>query len=148
MDLALTASQQLLVGAARAFLDKRCPPSLVQELALDARGFRDDLWQEIGALGWPGLLVPGALGGSDGSLLDAMLLVEEMGRACFPGPYIPSAVVSTSILLEAVAAGARGRAERLLTDLARGERLPRRPSSRRAPRSSPTPSACGRRGAG
>jgi alkylation response protein AidB-like acyl-CoA dehydrogenase len=123
VDLALAPSQQLLVSAARAFLDKRCPLSLVQELALDARGFRDDLWQEIGALGWPGLLVPGALGGSEGSLLDVMLLVEEMGRACFPGPFIPSAVVSTSILLEAAAGDAHGRAEHLLTELARGERI-------------------------
>jgi alkylation response protein AidB-like acyl-CoA dehydrogenase len=123
VDLALTPSQQLLVSAARAFLDKRCPLSVGPGLALDARSFRRDLWQEIGSLGWTGLLVPEALGGSAGSLLDVMLLVEEMGWACFPGPFIPSAVVSTSILLEAAADGRGGRAERLLAELARGDAL-------------------------
>jgi alkylation response protein AidB-like acyl-CoA dehydrogenase len=119
MDFALSAQQQLLVNSARGFLAGRCPPELVQALALDPRGFRADLWKEIATLGWPGLLVPATLGGSDGSLLDVVLLVEELGRACFPGPYVGSAVVATSILR-----AAQGRRhERILAALAAGERL-------------------------
>src|SRR5215470_7608501 len=120
MDFRLTETQQLLAGIARDFLARHCPPTLVQELALDPRGFRDDLWKEMSALGWPGLLVPGALGGGDGVLLDVIVLVEEMGRACLPGPYIDSAVVATSLLL---AAGSPAQQERLLPAMALGERL-------------------------
>jgi alkylation response protein AidB-like acyl-CoA dehydrogenase len=120
LDFRLGEQQQLLVSVAREFLTKRCPPELIQQLALDARGFPDDLWREIAALGWPGLLVPSSLGGSDGSLLDVVLLVEEMGRACFPGPYIHSAVVATSLLL---AAATRAQRERFLPAMVRGERL-------------------------
>jgi len=46
--------------------------------------------------------------------------VEEMGRACLPGPFIQSAVVATSVLLEASAAG---RPHRLLPALALGDRI-------------------------
>ena len=71
-------------------------------------------------LGWPGLLIPGDFGGSDGSLLDVILLVEEMGRVALPGPFVTSAVVATELLLSA---GVEGPHARLLPGLATGERI-------------------------
>ena len=50
-------------------------------MAADARGFAEALWRSMAELGWPGLLVPPEHGGSGGSLLDVVLLVEEMGYA-------------------------------------------------------------------
>src|SRR5262249_26391702 len=120
MDFQLTDSQQLLVNTAREWLRRRCPPELVQSMAADARGIPEDLWKEIALLGWPGLLVPADLGGSGGSLLDVLLLVEEMGRAGLPGPFVPSAVVATTLLL---AAGSAEQQRRLLPGMAMGERL-------------------------
>jgi alkylation response protein AidB-like acyl-CoA dehydrogenase len=119
MDLSFSPSQQLLQQSARAFLQQRCPPERVREWALDPRGFAADLWKEIATLGWPGLLVPTELGGSGGSVGDALALVEELGRACFPSPFIASAVVATTALS---AAGGR-RAHALLPALAMGERI-------------------------
>jgi alkylation response protein AidB-like acyl-CoA dehydrogenase len=49
-----------------------------------------------------------------------VLLVEEMGRACLPGPYVESAVVATSLLL---AAAPGPQPARLLPALAAGERI-------------------------
>jgi alkylation response protein AidB-like acyl-CoA dehydrogenase len=119
MDLSFSPAQQLLQHSARALLQQRCPPERVQELALDPRGFAADLWKEIATLGWPGLLVPAALGGSEGSVGDALALVEELGRACFPSPFIASAVVATTALT--AAGGPRARA--LLPALAAGGRI-------------------------
>ena len=119
MDFTPSPSQQLLVATARDVLRRHCPPETVQRLALDERGFDEALWRRMAELGWPGLLVPGDLGGSDGSLLDVILLVEEMGRAGLPGPFVTSAVVATTALL--VAGGPPAR--RLLTALATGERI-------------------------
>ena len=119
MDLSFSPAQQLLQQAARALLQQRCPIERVQELALDPRGFAADLWKEIATLGWPGLLVPVDLGGSGGSMGEALALVEEMGRACFPGPFITSAVVATS----ALAAGGGRRAREVLPGLATGTRI-------------------------
>ena len=119
MDLSFSPSQQLLQQSARSLLQQRCPPERVQELALDPRGFAADLWKELATLGWPGLLVPTELGGSGGSVADALALVEELGRACFPSPFIASAVIATTAL---TAAGGR-RARTLLPGLALGERI-------------------------
>jgi alkylation response protein AidB-like acyl-CoA dehydrogenase len=120
MDLALTDAQQLLVTSARALLERRCPPERARELSRDPSGFDAALWKDTAALGWPGLLIPSELGGSGGAVGDALALVEEMGRACLPGPYVASAVVSSRILLDA---GPRRRARDLLGQLALGERI-------------------------
>jgi alkylation response protein AidB-like acyl-CoA dehydrogenase len=119
MDLSLSPAQQILQQSARTLLQQRCPIERVQALALDPRGFAADLWKEIATLGWPGLLIPPELGGSGGSIGDALALVEELGRACFPGPFIGSAVIATSAL---AASGSR-RARELLPALAVGERI-------------------------
>src|SRR2546426_8740558 len=120
MDFRPSASQQILISTARAFLRQQCPPELAQRLALDARGFDEPLWRRLAELGWPGLLIPPDLGGSGGSLLDVILLVEEMGRAGLPGPFLTSALVATSLLL---AGGSPAQQKRLLPTLAAGERV-------------------------
>jgi len=120
MDFRPSPAQQILISTARAFLRQHCPPELAQRLALDARGFDETLWRRMAELGWPGLLIPLELGGSGGSLLDVILLTEEMGRAALPGPFVPSAVVATSLVL---AAGSPAQQKRLLPALAAGERV-------------------------
>src|SRR6185295_4262332 len=120
MDFRLSPAQQMLTATAREFLRRHCPPERVQEWVLDERGFDEPLWRRMAELGWPGWLIPGDLCGSDGSLLDVILLVEEMGRAGLPGPFVTSAVVATSLL---IAAGTVAQQKRLLPALAAGERI-------------------------
>ncbi|WP_089720010.1 acyl-CoA dehydrogenase family protein [Candidatus Entotheonella palauensis] len=120
MDFSLTESQELLLSTARGVFQQHCPTTFVQELALSEHGFADDLWRRISELGWPGLMIPETFGGSGGSLLDIVLLVEQMGYACFPSPYLQSAVVCTSILLNL---GSSAQQQRLLPPMARGERI-------------------------
>jgi alkylation response protein AidB-like acyl-CoA dehydrogenase len=61
----------------------------------DERGVTDDVWSAVVDLGWPGLLVPDALGGLGLGLVDAVVVLEEMGRVPFPGPFFSSAVLAT-----------------------------------------------------
>jgi alkylation response protein AidB-like acyl-CoA dehydrogenase len=120
MDFRPSPPQQLLVATARQFLTARCPIEVVQRLASDDRGFDPALWREMAELGWPGLLVPTELGGSGGSLIDVVLLVEEMGRACLPGPFVASAVAATAAL---VAGGDSSLGKRVLPAMADGDRI-------------------------
>jgi alkylation response protein AidB-like acyl-CoA dehydrogenase len=120
MDFRPSSSQQLLVATAREFLRKHCPPETALRLALDPRGFDETLWRQMAELGWLGLAVPEEHGGSGGSLLDVILLVEEMGRVALPGPFVSSAVVGT----ELVASGSEHGPHRgLLPRLAAGEAI-------------------------
>ena len=119
MDFRPSESQQLLAATARDFLRKQCPPERLDELAGDERHARE-LWRAMAELGWTGLLIPGELGGSDGTILDVILLMEEMGRVCLPGPFVDSALVATSLI---ATAGSAAQRRRLLPALARGERV-------------------------
>ena len=121
MDFRPSSSQQLLISTAREFLRKHCPPETAQRIALDPRGFDESLWRRMAELGWQGLLVPADLGGSDGSLLDVILLMEEMGRVGAPGPFVPSAVVATLTLR--LVAGSDDQKKRWLPAMAAGERI-------------------------
>jgi len=116
VDFHPSESQQLLVNTARDFLRKHCPPERLDELTADGR----ELWRVMAELGWTGLLVPAELGGSEGSILDVILLVEEMGRACLPGPFVNSAVVTTFLL---ATAGNGTTRRRVLPAMARGDRV-------------------------
>jgi 3-oxocholest-4-en-26-oyl-CoA dehydrogenase beta subunit len=120
MDFTPSSAQQMLVSTARAFLKAHCSPGQAQAWALDERGLDTALWRRMAELGWQGLLVPPAFGGSDGSVLDVALLVEEMGYAGLPGPFVASAVVVTSLL---TAAGSAEQQTRLLPALAAGQRI-------------------------
>jgi alkylation response protein AidB-like acyl-CoA dehydrogenase len=119
MDFRPSPAQRLLTATARDYLRRHCPIELVQRLARDAHGFDPKLWRGMAELGWPGLLIPGDDGGSDGSLLDVILLVEELGYASVPGPYVTSAVAATSLLLET----SEAERKRVLPALATGDRI-------------------------
>jgi alkylation response protein AidB-like acyl-CoA dehydrogenase len=120
MDVRPSAAQQLLISTARDFLRRQWSFDAAQRFARDERGFDEKLWKHMAELGWPGLLVPSSLGGSDGSILDVVLLVEEMGRAGLSAPFVASAVAATAVLL---AGGEGAPARRLLPALAAGERI-------------------------
>ncbi len=61
--------------------------------ARDGLGLAD--WDALVELGWTGLLVPEEFGGLGLGLVDAVVVLEEMGRVVFPGPYFASAVIAT-----------------------------------------------------
>jgi alkylation response protein AidB-like acyl-CoA dehydrogenase len=100
MDLALSERQEMLKTTAREFLDKECPRSYVREMEADEKGYSPQLWKKIAGLGWLGLPFPEEYGGSDGSFLDLAVLLEEMGRACLPGPFFSTVVLSGLLLLD------------------------------------------------
>lgn len=101
MDFNLTEEQRILKETVRGFLEARCPGSFVLEMEKDDLGFTRELWRQMAGLGWHGMVVPERYGGAGGDLLDLVVMLEEMGRACLPGPFFSSAVLGCLSLLEA-----------------------------------------------
>src|SRR2546425_60419 len=67
MNFSFSSDQQLLKNSARAFLDEHMKPATVRLLWDDPRGESEALWKEMGELGWLGLSLPEAHGGSGSS---------------------------------------------------------------------------------
>jgi len=100
MDLALSQEQEILWKSARDFLANKCPKTLVREMEEDEQGYPPELWKEIAELGWLGLPFPEKYEGVGLSFLDLIVLLEEMGRACLPGPFLPTVVLGGLPILE------------------------------------------------
>ena len=95
MDFTFSEEQEALRTAVRDFLARESPPAYWRSMIEDERGFSDDVWSAMVELGWVGLLVPEAQGGSGLGLVDLVVVMEEMGRVPFPGPFFSSAVLAT-----------------------------------------------------
>lgn len=119
MDFGLSPEQEMLKRTARDFLAKQCPPTVVWEMAKDERGYPLELWQRMAELGWMGLVLPEEYEGAGASLADLMVLLEEMGRACLPGPFF-STVLGGMLIKEA---GTAAQKAALLPKIARGESI-------------------------
>jgi alkylation response protein AidB-like acyl-CoA dehydrogenase len=100
MDFALSEEQEMLRTSARDFLEKECPKTLVREMETDERGYSTELWRKMAELGWMGLVFPEEYDGTGGSFLDLTILIEEMGRALLPAPFIPTVVYCGLPILE------------------------------------------------
>jgi alkylation response protein AidB-like acyl-CoA dehydrogenase len=117
MDFSFTPDQTLLKNSARAFLDEHCKPATVRLLWDDPRGESQAMWKEMAQLGWLGLSLPEEHGGSGLGMVESAILLEELGRAAYPGPYWPTALVATAI----GQAGSDAQKKRWLAAIATGD---------------------------
>jgi alkylation response protein AidB-like acyl-CoA dehydrogenase len=117
--LGYSGDHDLLRTTARRFLSDRCPPREVRRLAADPVGFDRALWREIAELGWAGLHLPERVGGAGLDNLSVALVLEEAGRALYPGPLLTTALGALAI----ARAGAPEQAARLLPDIAAGRSI-------------------------
>jgi alkylation response protein AidB-like acyl-CoA dehydrogenase len=120
VDFTLSEEQEMLKTAARDFLSEKCPKTLVREMEIDEKGYSPELWQEMAQLGWMGLAFPETYGGSGMSILDLSVLLEEMGRACLPGPFFSSIVLGGLTVLDA---GNDEQKQKHLPKIASGEEI-------------------------
>src|SRR5579883_925871 len=93
IDFGLSEEQTALQAAARELLTTECPPALVRETAKSADGVPRGLYRRMAEQGWFGLLVPEREGGVGLGVLDLALLLEEVGRAAVPGPFLSTRLV-------------------------------------------------------
>ncbi len=97
MDFALTDEQQDFVAAIRDFCGRECGTQEQREKLTDgyAEHHNFDLYRQMAELGWLGVTIPEAYGGSGGSMLDACLFMEETSRGLAPiGGYATTLIVA------------------------------------------------------
>jgi alkylation response protein AidB-like acyl-CoA dehydrogenase len=97
MGIAVEEEHVDLAGVVRSFLERHDARKAARS-ALEGDTGLPDFWFELAAMGWLGLHVPEALGGSGFGLLETAIVAEELGRFCAPGLFLPSAVVSATLV--------------------------------------------------
>ena len=99
MDLELSETQKALQTAARSFLESECPWTVVRDLHDSDSGYSPEMWRKMAELGWTGLFVPEEYEGAGGSFMDLIAILEEMGRALLPSPFVSTALLGAQALL-------------------------------------------------
>ncbi len=95
MDFTFSDDQDQLRDAVRSFLAAEAPASYRSAMADESSGVTLGQWDEVASLGWPGMLVSEHHGGLGLGLVDMVVVLEEMGRVAYPGPFYSSSVAAT-----------------------------------------------------
>jgi alkylation response protein AidB-like acyl-CoA dehydrogenase len=76
------------------------------------------IWRQLAELGLLGLQVPEEQGGLGGSSVDALIVMQSLGRALAVEPYLPTAVISAPLLARI---GTNSQREALLSEIVAGD---------------------------
>jgi alkylation response protein AidB-like acyl-CoA dehydrogenase len=120
MKLVLDAEQEDLRATVRRLLADRSSSATVREVMASERGDDPGLWKSLADLGALALVIPEELGGAGAGHVERAVVLEELGRAVTPTPFLASAVLATDALLALDAGEER---DALLGALAAGEKV-------------------------
>ena len=118
MELAFSPEQRELAATVRSLLAKRADSAAVRTAMASETGYDEDLWHTLcEQIGVAALAVPEQHDGAGFSLLESMIVLEELGRSLAPSPLLASLVTAEALL----AGGTEEARTRLLPRIAAGE---------------------------
>jgi alkylation response protein AidB-like acyl-CoA dehydrogenase len=119
MQLTESPEQRELRASVRRFLGDKSPLAAVRALMTTPSGYDAAVWKQAGAqLGLPGIAIPEDYGGAGFTFVEQAIVLEELGRSLYCGPYFASAVLAANALLCSADDTAK---ERYLPAVAAGE---------------------------
>jgi alkylation response protein AidB-like acyl-CoA dehydrogenase len=96
----LSEEQTMLRDGAKAWAAEKAPVSALRKLRDQGAefGFDPAAWTEMGEMGWAGVIVPEAYGGSEFGYRSLGLVLEETGRTLTASPLVSTALIGASAL--------------------------------------------------
>jgi len=98
MNFELNDTQRDIKDAAREFFSKELPSAVVRRLSDTDTAFDRDLWRKCAEQGYTGMIFPEQYGGVGLGFVELAAMLEEMGRALLPGPFISTVLFAGSVL--------------------------------------------------
>jgi alkylation response protein AidB-like acyl-CoA dehydrogenase len=105
MPIAVTEEHESLRLTAQRWLETHCPPTEPRALAeavptpaaVPLSSELPPVWEKMAAQGWLGLHIAEEDGGQGFTLAEVAVVLEELGAALFPGPVLPTLLVSAAL---------------------------------------------------
>ncbi|HJV87056.1 MAG TPA: acyl-CoA dehydrogenase [Noviherbaspirillum sp.] len=114
MDFNFTPEQQQFKDALRRFIDKDYTFEDRKKIVYSSKGVSDDAWATLVELGMTALPIPEEQGGFNGSAVDMLVVMQELGRGLVVEPYFATVLGAQFLKLA-------GGQEALLEQIASGE---------------------------
>ncbi|WP_375289193.1 acyl-CoA dehydrogenase family protein [Qipengyuania sp.] len=117
----LSEEQEMLRDMAREWASNESPVAAFRKLrnSDNPDGFDRGAWKTMAEMGWTGVIIPEAHGGSDFGWLSMGLVAEELGKTLTASPLIASTVAASAIVL----GGSEKQKAKWLPRLASGETI-------------------------
>ncbi len=120
MNFSFTDEQLMLKDSVEGFLSENADSGIVRQAMASESGVDENLWQKICAeMYWQAILVPEECGGLGLGLVEAVIVLEQMGRFLTPVPL--AAGIQSALALRTLAD--QPQAHTLLAGLAEGRLL-------------------------
>jgi alkylation response protein AidB-like acyl-CoA dehydrogenase len=108
--------QVMLRNLIREFMSEQCSTSHVRAMIESDEGFDRDIYRQFVQLGI--LPFPEQYGGGDLGMVEQAIILEEMGRSPYPGPYFATVMLAGSVIQ---ASGDENAMARYLPDASNGD---------------------------
>src|ERR1700744_4340582 len=96
---AMSEERELLRETVAALVAKHASPSAVREAMESEHGYDESLWRLLfEQCGATALVVPEEYGGAGGSLGDAAVVLEELGKGLVPSPLLGTTLAELALL--------------------------------------------------
>lgn len=97
----LNEEQTMIRDSAKSWVQEKSPVTAFRKLRDSGNpdGFDRAVWSEMADMGWAGILVPEAYGGTGLGYLTLGLVLEETGRTLTASPLVSTALTATTALL-------------------------------------------------
>ena len=116
MDFDFSEDQVMLRNLARELLSERASVAHVRQMMEDERGYDPAIYRQLLELGITP--IPEEYGGGGLGMIEQAIILEEMGRVAYPGPWFASVILAGSLLQHAGDDNARAR---YLPEIASGD---------------------------
>ncbi|MBV8981231.1 MAG: acyl-CoA/acyl-ACP dehydrogenase, partial [Acidimicrobiia bacterium] len=118
MDFSFSEEQQEIQNLAAQILRDKVTHERLKEIEASPEWFDRELWGELAKAGLVGIALPEDVGGGGFGILEAALVLEEIGRTVAPVPYYATVVLGALPIAEF---GSDEQKKRLLPGVADGE---------------------------
>jgi hypothetical protein len=120
MNFDFSDEQKQMRDEARKFLAEKCPPKAVRAVVDGKAPYDSKLWKGLAEMGFLGVAIPEAYGGTGAGHLELCVIAEEMGRALAPVPFSSTVYLAAEALLMA---GSEAQKKKWLPLIASGEAI-------------------------
>lgn len=95
----LSEEQEMLRDMARDWATNESPVTAFRKVRDSGESFDRAAWKTMAEMGWTGVVIPEAHGGSDFGWLSMGLVVEELGKTLTASPLVASTAAASAIIL-------------------------------------------------
>jgi len=94
----LSEEQEMLRDMARDWAANESPVAAFRKLRESGETFDRDAWKTMAGMGWTGVIIPEAHGGSDFGWLSMGLVIEELGKTLTASPLVASTTAAKAAI--------------------------------------------------